>query len=783
MEKKYCTRTLAIGVLLFNIVLTGCNSSQVNPSEIESTHATTAEATPLVESAPTPENTPTVAISPTTVVDEKPTHSETYDEIQPINQQVTLWHSFSGIYESTLIEIIDDFNATNNWGISVAATYQGNPDELHGKMLTFMNTGDAPSLVVSSNTKVAAYQLGGALVDINPLMNHDTWGTSNSDKNAIFPGFSEQGIYPSFDDIRLSTPMYGTMKVLFYNADWLTELGFETHPESPGIFQEAACAAKNQPFSGSTATGRLGYQLEIGPSSFADWSFAFGGKFFDYGNNTYNFDNSVITESMTFLQNLLNQGCGTKTLSPDEALDNFSQGVLLFSIDSIEKIPAYRTQIQAEANFNWRIAPIPHTTSNPAANIETTNASILKSTPGEQLAAWSFVKYFTRPEVQAKWVQGTDTLSVRSDTANHLDGYFATSPAYQTTFEILRHSVIEPPIPGYDLVREISQDVFGGILDGTDVTAALAQLTTDANHILDEQMVLIPESPDAWVEIDPSGQIITLWHQHNEKREAVFEEIINEFNNTNKWGITVIPENQGSYGGIFLNTLPILGTEEVPNLVLAYQHHAAAYHLAGGLIDIDSLVDSSTWGITTEEKEDFYPRIFIQDTFSIFDGARLGFPIQRSTDVVYYNAEWLNDLGYDGPPGTPEEFKEMACAVGAPFSDSTAESGIGYEFYLDATRFSSWVFAFDGDFFDEDTNQFAYNKDSTSQTANYLVNLIESECATTVLERSEAQAAFSEGATLFMVDSSFHIPTIGALVTENADFEWANHRCACYRKC
>jgi multiple sugar transport system substrate-binding protein/sn-glycerol 3-phosphate transport system substrate-binding protein len=234
----------------------------------------------------------------------------------------------------------------------------------------------------------------------------------------------------------------------------------------------------------------------------------------------------------------------------------------------------------------------------------------------------------------------------------------------------------------------------------------------------------------------------------------------------------VIPENQGSYGGIFLNTLPILGTEEVPNLVLAYQHHAAAYHLAGGLIDIDSLVDSSTWGITTEEKEDFYPRIFIQDTFSIFDGARLGFPIQRSTDVVYYNAEWLNDLGYDGPPGTPEEFKEMACAVGAPFSDSTAESGIGYEFYLDATRFSSWVFAFDGDFFDEDTNQFAYNKDSTSQTANYLVNLIESECATTVLERSEAQAAFSEGATLFMVDSSFHIPTIGALVTENADFEW-----------
>lgn len=773
MEIKYYLRTLSIGILLLSIILTGCTTGQDKTADLESTQTRTVEATPVIDAALTPESTPAVEISPTTPADEKPDRGDIYDGIKPGNQRVTLWHPFSGVYEATLLEIIDAFNTSNEWGITVVATYQGGEVDLHEKMLTFMNTGDAPNLVVSSGTQAATYQLGGALIDINPLVDHDIWGLENSEKDAFYPGFYEQGVYPSFGGARLSTPMYGTMKVLYYNADWLTELGFDDPPNSPEIFQEAACAALGQPFSGSTANGRFGYQLEIGPSSFADWAFAFGGKLFDYGREQYNFDSSVVAGAMTFLQNLLTRGCATTAPSPDEAIVDFSRGILLFTIDSIEKIPAYRTNIQAEANFNWRIASIPHTTSNPAANVLATSASISKTTPEEQLAAWTFIKYFTGTEVQAKWVQATDTLSVRSDTASYLDGYFANSPAYQMTFEILKHSVYEPPIPGYNLVRDISQDALGGILDGADVAATLAQLTTEANLILDEQMVLIPESPDAWAEIDPSGQNITLWHQYSEERQAVFEEIINEFNITNKWGITVIPENQGSYGDIFLNLLPILGTEEVPNLVLAYQHHAAAYQLAEGLIDINTLIESTTWGITTVEKEDFYPGIFTQDIFSIFDGARLGFPVQRSTDVLYYNAEWLADLGFESPPATPDEFKEMACAVSAPFGESRSESGLGYQFYLDATRFSSWVFAFGGDTFDEDTHQFSYNNDRTSQAVNYLVDLIESGCATSVLVRGEAQTAFSDGTTLFMVDSSIHIPTIEALVKEEADFEWA----------
>ena len=32
-------------------------------------------------------------------------------------------------------------------------------------------------------------------------------------------------------------------------------------------------------------------------------------------------------------------------------------------------------------------------------------------------------------------------------------------------------------------------------------------------------------------------------------------------------------------------------------------------------------------------------------------------------EVMYYNLDWLNEMGYDGPPTTWAEFKEMACAA------------------------------------------------------------------------------------------------------------------------
>jgi len=759
-------------LIMIGISVAGCKSNPVIPSTPAVPQGESATPTSLpVEPSETEEP---AEVEATEQTDEAMEPVGVYVDVDPSSQIITFWHPFTGIHEETLREIVDTFNANNQWGITVRPEYQGGFDDLQNKMLTFIKTGELPNLLVVNGSQPGTYQLGNALIDLDPLIQHDTWGLSDSETSDFFPGILNQGIFPSFDNARLSFPMFGTMNVLYYNADWLSELGYGGAPVAPEPFLQAACSAMNQPFSGSTASGRVGYQVEINPSSFADWAFAFGGKFYDHGNNRYNFGNSAITSAMTFLQDLVNRGCAITSPASEENQIDFGRGVVLFTIDSTDKIPDYRQKVQAEANFNWRIAALPHSTTNPAANVSGTHASIPKTTPEGELAAWIFLKYFTSPEIQANWVEGTHALPVRRSSANYLSDYFASSPAYQMTLELLSQSIGEPSAPGYTPVQALSQKALQGILDGADITTTLDQLTANANQLLEEEMALLPESPDSWAEIDPSGQTITFWHQHTETRQAALEDIINEFNATNKWGITVIPVKQESYADIFLNLLPVLGTEEAPSLITAYPHQAAAYHLAGGLLDMNSLVESAKWGAPPEDKEDIFPGIFSQDISTIYEGIRLGYPVQRSTDVLYYNATWLAELGFDGPPATPEDFKQMACAAAAaPFNKSTAETSLGTHFYLDTTRFASWIFAFGGDIFDEDTNQFTYNNPATSEMLTFFMDLVESGCAAPSTDRIESQTAFGEGALLFMVDSSFHLPAVETIVAENQGFDWS----------
>jgi multiple sugar transport system substrate-binding protein/sn-glycerol 3-phosphate transport system substrate-binding protein len=161
----------------------------------------------------------------------------------------------------------------------------------------------------------------------------------------------------------------------------------------------------------------------------------------------------------------------------------------------------------------------------------------------------------------------------------------------------------------------------------------------------------IKESP--YDSVDPTGTTVMFWHQHTRARETALQEIVADFNATNEWGITVEAQYQGGYSDIFNKMLTFMNTTDAPNLVVAYQNQAATYQLAQSLVDMNQLVDSEKWGLSLEEQADFFPGFWAQDVFPTFGNARLAFPPNRSMEVLYYNIDWLEELGYDGPPTTP----------------------------------------------------------------------------------------------------------------------------------
>ena len=51
----------------------------------------------------------------------------------------------------------------------------------------------------------------------------------------------------------------------------------------------------------------------------------------------------------------------------------------------------------------------------------------------------------------------------------------------------------------------------------------------------------------AYAGVDPSGQTVVWWHQHSGSREEKLLPLIEEYNQSNAYGITVEAQNQGGY--------------------------------------------------------------------------------------------------------------------------------------------------------------------------------------------------------------------------------------------
>lgn len=411
-----------------------------------------------------------------------------WEAVDPSGQTVLFWHQHTGGRAETLAAMVEEFNKTNEYGITVDQQNQGDYPDIFNKMVNVINTSEAPALVVAYQNQAATYQLADGLVDMNGLMNSAKWGLSAEDQADFFPGFFSSDVFPNFGGQRLGLAPNRSMEVMYYNMDWLKELGFEAAPATPDEFKAAACAAAKTPFTKSKGATSMGYQLSVDASRLASWTYAFGGDIFDSATGKFTYNSDAAKAAMTFLQDLFKEGCATVVAERFGDQTDFGNGALLFTVGSSSGLPFYRDAVTAGAAFDWSVAALPHTSADPLMNVYGASVSIPKTTPEQELAAWIFVKYYTSKEIQAKWAEASNYFPVRKSVADNMTDYFAANPAYKTAFDLLPYTTAEPPVPGYDFVRTEAQKVMAAIVDGAEVASSLDALNEFANKTLDEQM-------------------------------------------------------------------------------------------------------------------------------------------------------------------------------------------------------------------------------------------------------------------------------------------------------
>jgi len=90
---------------------------------------------------------------------------------------------------------------------------------------------------------------------------------------------------------------------------------------------------------------------------------------------------------------------------------------------------------------------------------------MFKSDDVTQLASWLFMRWMLSPENQARWVQSTGLLPLRSATMDLLADYAASHPQWAEAVKLLPGGKITPQLASWRLVRVMLGDGFGDMFD------------------------------------------------------------------------------------------------------------------------------------------------------------------------------------------------------------------------------------------------------------------------------------------------------------------------------
>ena len=166
---------------------------------------------------------------------------------------------------------------------------------------------------------------------------------------------------------------------------------------------------------------------------------------------------------------------------------------------------------------------------------------------------------------------------------------------------------------------------------------------------------------------DGSEVTITFYHTMGSNLTDVLDPYIAEFNKLYP-NIHVVHSKIGGYDDVRDQISTELTTNAQPNIAYCYPDHVALYNLAGSVITLDNLINSTievtradgskeTLGLTKDQIADFIEGYYNEGK-QFGDGLMYTMPLSKSTEVLYYNATFFAKHNLT-PPTTWNEMEEL----------------------------------------------------------------------------------------------------------------------------
>jgi multiple sugar transport system substrate-binding protein len=302
-------------------------------------------------------------------------------------------------------------------------------DAAHDKIATAIAGGQTPDVSMIGTTWMGEFAATDALDPTPELI----------DSAAFFPGAWET---TDVGGTNYGVPWYVETRVLYYRSD----LAAEAPTDWAGL------TAMAQEMQGAGA--QWGITLQPGQTgawqTFMPFAWQAGAQMVNDDATEFTIDSPELVEALTAYQSFFTDGLAPTDLPQGSLEPDFMSGKIGSFVSGPWHVGILE-ELDAAGMANVALAPLP-AGAEQASFIGGANLAVFKDAENRD-AAWKFVEWLTRPEVQVQWFETvTDLPSVASAWD---DPAIADDPYLAVFGEQLQTAVAPPSIPTWEEVASV----------------------------------------------------------------------------------------------------------------------------------------------------------------------------------------------------------------------------------------------------------------------------------------------------------------------------------------
>ncbi len=317
-------------------------------------------------------------------------------------------------------------------------------DAAHDRIVTAIAGGEVPDVSLIGTTWMGEFAVLGGL-EPTP---------DSFDPSQFFEGAWDTTVV---DGVSYGVPWYVETRVLYYRTDLAEEGGFN---QAPANWDELTQLAQ------ATVDGGAEYGISLQPGGIGAWQtfmpffWQAGGEIVDEENN-FTIDSEACVESLTYYDSFFEAGLSQDTVSDVPVEGLFADGSVGAFISGPWMIGVI-TDAGADP-ATWALAHQP-TQASGTSFVGGGNLAVFEQSDNKP-AAWAFVEYLSRPEVQVTWYETVNDLPAVHAAWD--DDALAGDELLSTFGEQLDDAKSPPAIPTWEQVAsaldgQIEQVTVGG---------------------------------------------------------------------------------------------------------------------------------------------------------------------------------------------------------------------------------------------------------------------------------------------------------------------------------